>query len=122
MAFGSAAHGALTALVQALASRFEDKLKRYLDQWQSGCKGRQQLSAASNDGGRLYEISCNTLCSHEDRIYPGALIASLAIPWGEVRTATQSPMPATIWSGQETPSTARARYWRPAIATLPSGL
>ena len=87
IAFGDAEHGAITALVQAFASNFDDKLKRYLDQWQTGTKGLKQLEGSSGDRGRVYHISCNTLCSHEDRIYPGAFIASLAVPWGEVKKA-----------------------------------
>jgi glucoamylase len=31
----------------------------------------------------LYRASCNLLLAHEDKSYPGAFIASLAIPWGE---------------------------------------
>lgn len=87
LAFGHAAHGALTALTQSMASSFDDKLGRYLEQWRSGCKNREDLSGAATDQGKLYQISCDTLCCHEDRIYPGALIASLSIPWGQVKRA-----------------------------------
>jgi glucoamylase len=31
----------------------------------------------------LFRASCNLLRAHEDKSYPGAFIASLAIPWGE---------------------------------------
>jgi len=36
------------------------------------------------DGGALYMRS-RTLLAHEDKTYPGALIASLSIPWGEAK-------------------------------------
>ncbi len=87
LGFGHAQHGALTAVIQSLASPFETKLDRYLQQWRSAATGRRDLKSKTCDGGRLYDISCNTLCTHEDRTYPGALIASLAIPWGEVKRA-----------------------------------
>lgn len=90
LAFGRAQHAALTASAQALASPFQAKLDRYLEQWHASCANRRDLRDATSDDGRLYQISCNTICSHEDRIYPGAMIASLAIPWGEVRKA-QTP-------------------------------
>jgi glucoamylase len=41
------------------------------------------LEKASGDGGNLYRASFNLLRAHEDKSYPGALIASLSIPWGE---------------------------------------
>ena len=31
----------------------------------------------------LFARSVNLLLAHEDKIYPGAMIASLSIPWGE---------------------------------------
>ena len=43
------------------------------------------LAAASGDGGRLYHSSHSLLLAHEDKTYPGAMIASLSIPWGEVK-------------------------------------
>ena len=47
------------------------------------------------------------LIAHEDKTYPGAIIASLSIPWGE-RRATRSSA-ATTSSGRATWSTARRR-------------
>lgn len=87
LAFGRTPHGALTALTQSLAAKFPGKRDRYLKQWELACKGRLDLRSATHDKGRLYEISCNALRTHEDKIYPGALIASLAIPWGQVKKA-----------------------------------
>ncbi|MCZ7662839.1 MAG: glycoside hydrolase family 15 protein [Thermoleophilia bacterium] len=42
------------------------------------------LEATCGDGGHLYRGSYTLLLSHEDKAFPGALIASVAIPWGEV--------------------------------------
>jgi glucoamylase len=39
----------------------------------------------SSDKGNLYHSSFSLLLAHEDKSYPGALIASLSIPWGEAR-------------------------------------
>src|SRR5207244_13285362 len=44
--------------------------------------GVGMLAAASGDGGRLYHSSHSLLLAHEDKTYPGAMIASLSIPWG----------------------------------------
>src|SRR5262249_21613886 len=37
------------------------------------------------DGGGLYRLSRVILLAHEDKVYPGALVASMSIPWGEVK-------------------------------------
>ncbi|HLJ48646.1 MAG TPA: glycoside hydrolase family 15 protein [Bryobacteraceae bacterium] len=87
LAFGLTQHAALTAVTQSLASPFSVKLEKYLQQWQSAAADRLDIRSRTGDGGRVYDISCNTICTHEDRTYRGALIASLAIPWGEVKQA-----------------------------------
>ena len=43
------------------------------------------LEPASGDEGHLYHGSCRLLLSHEDKVFQGALIASMSIPWGEAR-------------------------------------
>jgi glucoamylase len=43
------------------------------------------LHGASGDHGRLFESSYNLLLTHEDKLYQGAFVASLTIPWGEAR-------------------------------------
>ncbi len=54
----------------------------FLDQWGRACRHLAPLAAASGDGGRLYHSSHALLLAHEDKTYPGAMIASLSIPWG----------------------------------------
>ena len=63
--------------------QFAEHEKRYAEQWGRTGAGIFPLEKASCDGGNLYRASCNLLLAHEDKSYPGAFIASLAIPWGE---------------------------------------
>ena len=51
--------------------------------------GRKPLGKASGDKGRLFDSSYNLLLTHEDKLYEGAFIASLTIPWGEARNDQQ---------------------------------
>ena len=46
---------------------------------------RSAMERATGDGGRLVRLSNSLLLAHEDKSFDGALIASLSIPWGEVR-------------------------------------
>jgi glucoamylase len=85
LALGDSRTSAATALLQALAIPFEHQRSRYLQQWHRACRRVLPLERASGDAGNLYHGSVSTLLAHEDKMYPGALIASLSIPWGEAK-------------------------------------
>ncbi len=63
--------------------------------------GRRPLEKASGDNGHLFEASYNLLLTHEDKLYQGAFVASLTIPWG-VRATTTPARAVTTWSGRVT--------------------
>ena len=84
LAFGQSQHHAVSTLFQALSTPFAEHCKRYEEQWARSGADILPLEKVSGDGGNLYRASFNLLRAHEDKSYPGALIASLSIPWGEV--------------------------------------
>lgn len=86
LAFGSSLHHASTVLFTSLGQPFEDHRTRFLEQWARACKGVAPLERMSGDGGALYRRSHSLLLAHEDKNFPGAMIASLSIPWGETRS------------------------------------
>ena len=65
------------------APPFEEHHNRYAEQWDRTSAHQLPLEKLSSDKGNLYHSSFSLLLAHEDKSYPGALIASLAIPWGE---------------------------------------
>src|SRR6266404_9044585 len=81
LAFGTTQHDALSTLAQSLSIPFEKTRKSFVRQWERTSK-RFALGAASTDS-KLFERSVNLLLAHEDKTYPGAMIASLSIPWGD---------------------------------------
>ncbi|MEX2586687.1 MAG: glycoside hydrolase family 15 protein [Actinomycetota bacterium] len=85
LAFGDSLHGAVTALLQSLSVPFERQLSRFSQQWHRACRKLVALEEFSTDGGGLYNTSATLLLSHEDKSFPGALVASLSIPWGETK-------------------------------------
>ncbi len=85
LAFGDTQHHAITTLLQALGIPFDQHHKRYTEQWDRTCAHQLPLEKVSGDRGNLYHSSFSLLLAHEDKSYPGALIASLSIPWGEAR-------------------------------------
>ncbi len=83
LSFGTGQHGALTTLFQSLGIHYIEQKGRFLEQWSRVTDKILPLGVHGGDGGRLYRISHNILRSHEDKLYPGAIIASQSIPWGD---------------------------------------
>jgi glucoamylase len=98
LAIGESQHLALSTLFQALAVSFKEHHERYTDQWERACKRILPLEKVSSDKGNLYNGSFSLLRSHEDKSYPGAFIASLAIPWGEAKSDEDQGGYHLVWT------------------------
>ena len=85
LAFGNSLHNAISTLFQSLNIPFAQQQQTYFTQWQRSHTKIRPLEHISGDDGNLYHHSVSLLLAHEDKTYPGALIASLAIPWGEAK-------------------------------------
>jgi glucoamylase len=85
VAFGGSLHSAVTTLSQSLGFPFERHRRRFTTQWTRACEGIERLAGGSGDGGVLYRASHSVLLAHEDKSFPGAMIASLSIPWGQAK-------------------------------------
>lgn len=85
LAFGNSEHRAVSNLLQSLGTSFDEHLARYTKQWNDTAAHLKPLAASSFDKGNLYNSSYSLLLAHEDKLFAGALIASLAIPWGEAK-------------------------------------
>jgi len=83
LALGDGLHNAVATLFQALGIPFIEQQNRYLDQWTRSCHKSPSFAKVAGDGGNLYHASVSLLLAHEDKTFPGALIASMSIPWGE---------------------------------------
>jgi glucoamylase len=82
IALGEGHHSALTTALAAVTTPFDQSLKRFIEQWHRAATP-EHLKAASQDAGRLLQVSQNIILSHEDKFYSGAFIASASIPWGQ---------------------------------------
>jgi glucoamylase len=83
LAFGDTRHRAIANLFQSLVTPFAGNLQRFCAEWERTSR-RFTLALAAPDrrSTLLYERSVNLLLAHEDKSYPGAMIAALSIPWG----------------------------------------
>jgi glucoamylase len=85
VAFGNSEHRAVSNLLQSLGTPFDEHLVRFQKQWDATTAHLRPLAKTSYDNGNLYNSSYSLLLAHEDKSFAGALIASLAIPWGEAK-------------------------------------
>ena len=98
LAFGGTIASAVTRLFQSLGIPFEEHRKRFVEQWNRTTKRGSSLAAHARDGGRLFRASRAILLAHEDKVYPGAYIASLSIPWGATQTDSDRGGYHLVWT------------------------
>jgi glucoamylase len=89
LAFGETLASVVSRLFQGLGISYQEHRKLFFDQWNAAEEGRQGLERASGDKGRLFHSSYNLLLTHEDKLFRGAFVASLTIPWGGARNDKQ---------------------------------
>jgi glucoamylase len=86
VAFGGSYQTTATKLFQSLSEPFEQHAERYVAQWQRATVNPKfDFSSDTSDGGGMYRLSRAVLLAHEDKIFQGALVASMSIPWGEAK-------------------------------------
>jgi len=84
----AAADATLARGHDAVLADFNGGWEHYL----SKLSGLDELAPVSEDGGKLLNVSAMVLKASEDKLHPGALIASLSTPWGDSVSAAK---PAT---------------------------
>jgi glucoamylase len=96
LAFGTTKHNALSTLAQSLSIPFEQTREAFIRQWER--TSRRFVSTAGSDKPRLFQRSVNLLLAHEDKTYPGAMIASLSIPWGDEKSDDELGGYHLVWT------------------------
>jgi glucoamylase len=86
VAIGGSYQSTATKLMQSMADPFDLHRQAYVRQWQRTVVDPEPaLTVHTSDDGALYRLSRCVLLAHEDKIFQGALVASMSIPWGEVK-------------------------------------
>jgi glucoamylase len=89
LGFGSSKESAATLALSALPRAFEEPWQHQIElwrQWHGRCRTRLRVDCEVPD--ELHEqlsLSAMVLRVHQDRTYPGAMVASLSVPWGNTR-------------------------------------
>lgn len=81
LGFADEPESARTLAHSALAARYDLTRQAFLDAWEDW---GGSLSLPGGEAGLLEEamMSAAVLKTHEDRMFPGALVASMSTPWG----------------------------------------
>ncbi len=81
LGFAPSACGAFTRARTALASSFDTQRAQFIDPWRQWAT-HLTLPRPNEALGDQALLSATMLKMHEDRAYPGAIVASLSVPWG----------------------------------------
>jgi glucoamylase len=89
LGFGSSAESATTlartALTQPFALAWEQQLTAWT-RWHAACAPEEALTGDLPDEcASQIQLSTMVLRVHQDKTYPGAMVASLSVPWGNTR-------------------------------------
>ena len=86
IALGGSLQSTSAKLLQSMAVAFETHREGYVRQWQRTVLDPDfDFSAHTSDHGGMYRLSRCVLLSHEDKVFQGAMVASMSIPWGEAK-------------------------------------
>ena len=89
LGFGSSPDAAATLALAALAEPFMISWERQRASWtgwHANCTPQEPLSAGLPQAcAEQVGISTMVLRTHQDKTYPGAMVASLSVPWGNTR-------------------------------------
>ena len=87
LGFGQASAGAIASARAALRVPFDRQLAAYVAGWQRYADGLTVPAGLAPDLLSQFYTSVLVLKATEDKTYPGAMIASPTIPWGNAQTA-----------------------------------
>jgi len=89
LAFGSSPESAATLALTALFEPFAHTRERHIQAWQDWyAKGHlppEYLADLPAICVQQLHISAMVLSTHRDKTYPGAMVASLSVPWGNTK-------------------------------------
>jgi glucoamylase len=88
LGFASSKEAATTLAGSAIQQSFDECWARQVSDWQAWhaqCAAAAPALALAPDLAALYLNSAMVLRVHQDKVYPGAMVASMSIPWGNMR-------------------------------------
>jgi glucoamylase len=85
LGFGGSNESASTLAISSLLHPVGRVWRIYTEAWQDWHKRNVDMGSFPEEFGDEIRISAMVLRTHQDKTYPGAMVASLSIPWGNSR-------------------------------------
>jgi glucoamylase len=82
LGFGSSRESATTLAVSSLCQPFQDAWDRHVKAWRSWQRQAHLPADLPGKFGDQIATSAMVLRVHQDKTFPGAMVASLSVPWG----------------------------------------
>jgi glucoamylase len=82
LGFGTSRDSAATLAFSSLSQRFSDVWDRYVADWHAWSAGLNIPASLPQPIREQVGVSAMVLRVHQDKTYPGAMVASLSVPWG----------------------------------------
>jgi glucoamylase len=82
LGLGTSREAAATLAVGSLMQPFSDVFDRYVAQWRAWLSTLDVPSSLPTDVRDAITTSAMVMRVHQDKTYPGAMVASLSVPWG----------------------------------------
>jgi glucoamylase len=99
IACGGSYQSTAAKLLQSLAEPFESHREGFVRQWQRAVVNPKfDFSNDTSDDGGMYRLSRCVLLAHEDKLFQGAVVASLSIPWGETKSVNDHGGYHLVWT------------------------
>jgi glucoamylase len=99
VALGQSYESTAAKLLQSLADPFEKHHRGYVRQWKrTVVDSRHEYVEDTGDGGSTYRLSRCVLLAHEDKVFEGAIVASMSIPWGETKAEEDPGGYHLVWT------------------------
>lgn len=133
IAMGQSYQSTAVKLLGSLADPIETLRAAYIRQWQGTLVDEQHVyNDDTGDDGAMHRLSRCVLLAHEDKVFAGAIVASMSIPWGETKgdndlggyhlvwTRDLAQSATALLSSGQTATPRRALVWL-AVVQRPDG-
>jgi glucoamylase len=133
VAFGFSTQSASAQFLQSLATPFAAIRAKYIAQWQR-VRANADGIGYPDEIASMIRLSHCVLLAHEDKMFQGAFVASLSIPWGETKDDSDQGGYHLVWTRDllhtasallacnDTESPLRALIWLASIQAADGGL
>ena len=88
LGFGPDKEAAATLAISALMQPFESVWRRHVEAWKAWQTQNIEPKLCDPAYREALQIAAMVLHTHQDKTYPGAMVASLSIPWGDSHNDT----------------------------------